>query len=821
MKIRMNPPIPGSPAAASQHFRKAGIPSRGHFLYFPVRQEIVLRAAIIGTMLFGFGMVQAKAQTETSVRELERLDFANGLLSRDFYQEAGEEFDRFLAEFPQSDLRQDAVFGKAECRFFLEQYARALEVYQSYLTDFPQGGHRPAVLLRCGQVKIFLKEQSQAREFFQQIDESAMGERFLPEYLFYTGLAYQGEGRWKDALIYLKRAADLPPHPLTYKTHFEIIGIHLAEGRPEEALKTLETLDHKIAEDQTWKSLVAAKRGEILFTERKYEEALAVFQDIVQRYKDQPGAADALANIFLSLFNLQRFPEIILDFEKGRYPIPARQSSVLVYITVGAAYSELEQFDRAQAVLDTALGFPDLTAESRRKLQLKKVETWTQAQEWQKALDMLEALSSSDAGDGKEEALILEAEVRYRMGYFPKAIKLYDDFLERYPDSSLRDDALYGLGYAHQSLGHREEAIEKFREYFEQGRDIKRRTQALELAMRLLKTDPQDIEQAIHLGETYLQVFEPEDQNPSALWHLAGCYAQERRFDDANNVLRLFLQRYPEDEHSREAEFQIAYNHQMAERWPEAHAGYQAIVDRPEGHPYQSAALKNMGIIYYQQGEMRKARELFFQLMNQTEDPGLDADVYLWLAEDQVKEERFSEAQLILKRVAGSMSAEQNSLFSYLQAEVYRGQAQWDQAVKYYEQAASGLSDGDTRVLAAIAKGICYKELKDWRKALQIFEQTLQENITNHQVSLTVRFEIAQLERLQNHWDEAARSYMLIAVLYQDETFCPKALWEAGQIFQRLEENDKAVKAYQEIVDRYPLSSLAAQAAEILKKFSM
>jgi tetratricopeptide (TPR) repeat protein len=756
--------------------------------------------------------------TAQAVQEIERLDFANGLLSRDFYQEAMEEFDRFLGDFPASDLKEEAIFGKAECLFFLKQYDQALEIYQSYLTDFPQGTRREVVLLRCGQGKIFLNQPPQALEFFRKINESAIGEKFLSEYLFYLGKAYQGIGNGKEALVYLQRAVDLPVHSLTYEAYFEIVEIHLIEGHPQQALKVLEMIDNG-PEDSVWKSLAALKRGEILFIERQYENALAIFQDIVERYHDQPVMADALANIFLSYFNLQRFEDITQEFENGRYPICEQENSVPVYITVGSAHGELGQIDRAQAVLDKALGFPDLTAESWRKIQLKKAEIWIKAQEWKKALDILDAIKAQNTTSGERE-LILVAEVYYRMGQFREAIDLYREFLKNYPDSTLRDDALYGMGYAYASSGHRIPAIQKLREYFEQGRDMNRRAQAMEFAIKLSNSDPQDNAQTLQLGETYLQTLEPAYQNPLVVWQLAGCYAKAQRFEDANHVLETFLKNYPEHERKHDAEFQLAYNYHMAEHWQEAMAGYQAIVDRVPEHPYKSAALKNIGLLYYKQGQTQKAKEIFLRLMTQMENPDLDLETYFWLAEDYIKEKRFADAELVLKRVDGKpMHAEQNSQFSYLLAEAYRGQNQYEEAIRYYDQALTILVDQDIRAMAAIARGICYKELQQWRMARQVLEQILQENITNHKIAILARFEIAEVERLQSHWDQAARAYMLIAVLYQDETYCPKALWEAGQIFERMAEGEKAVKAYQEIVDRYPQSAYASPAAEMLKNF--
>ncbi|PIW58416.1 MAG: hypothetical protein COW13_05170, partial [Candidatus Omnitrophica bacterium CG12_big_fil_rev_8_21_14_0_65_50_5] len=83
---------------------------------------------------------------------VEKLDFANGLFQRGFYEMALVEYQNLVEEF--SDLPaarlpdgqgqagferiENAYIGRAESLFFLKRYDEALEPYRVILQKFPQ-----------------------------------------------------------------------------------------------------------------------------------------------------------------------------------------------------------------------------------------------------------------------------------------------------------------------------------------------------------------------------------------------------------------------------------------------------------------------------------------------------------------------------------------------------------------------------------------------------------------------------------------------------------------------------------------------------------
>ena len=59
-----------------------------------------------------------------------------------------------------------------------------------------------------------------------------------------------------------------------------------------------------------------------------------------------------------------------------------------------------------------------------------------------------------------------------------------------------------------------------------------------------------------------------------------------------------------------------------------------------------------------------------------------------------------------------------------------------------------------------------------------------------------------QVER--GNFDEAGKAFMSVALLYDDPAITPRALEKAASAYQRAGKSDEAVRATQQLRDKYP-----------------
>jgi TolA-binding protein len=69
----------------------------------------------------------------------------------------------------------------------------------------------------------------------------------------------------------------------------------------------------------------------------------------------------------------------------------------------------------------------------------------------------------------------------------------------------------------------------------------------------------------------------------------------------------------------------------------------------------------------------------------------------------------------------------------------------------------------------------------------------------------------------QNKTEDAAKTYMEIAVKFPQSSFAAQALWEASRVYMSINQNDAAKKALQTIRDKYNESILSPQAKRMLE----
>ena len=109
---------------------------------------------------------------------------------------------------------------------------------------------------------------------------------------------------------------------------------------------------------------------------------------------------------------------------------------------------------------------------------------------------------------------------------------------------------------------------------------------------------------------------------------------------------------------------------------------------------------------------------------------------------------------------------------------------------------------------ATLGLGIASAAVNDDTTAEKKFTESLRFD-AEVSVTMRARFEIANLRLKEGNTAEAAKAFMLVAILYDDEKYTPLALFKAGECFTRLNKFDDAHKAFSELKTHYPKSEWA------------
>ena len=96
-------------------------------------------------------------------------DSAYSDLKEGNYQLAIAEFSRYLSDFPQTDLADNAQYWIGECYYVQGEYKKALVEFQKVLGKYPNSEKIPGVLLKMGYTLSELKDHKGAVKYLKDL----------------------------------------------------------------------------------------------------------------------------------------------------------------------------------------------------------------------------------------------------------------------------------------------------------------------------------------------------------------------------------------------------------------------------------------------------------------------------------------------------------------------------------------------------------------------------------------------------------------------------------------------------------------------------
>lgn len=111
--------------------------------------------------------------TYDPVEEQARYQRAFDLLSEGRFERAATAFTEFLADFPESRYRDDAMFWKGECLYALRRFEPALSEFRSLVEARPESSRIPGAMLKIGFILQELGQAAEAAEVLRNLAQTA------------------------------------------------------------------------------------------------------------------------------------------------------------------------------------------------------------------------------------------------------------------------------------------------------------------------------------------------------------------------------------------------------------------------------------------------------------------------------------------------------------------------------------------------------------------------------------------------------------------------------------------------------------------------
>ncbi|MBF0216916.1 MAG: tetratricopeptide repeat protein [Candidatus Omnitrophica bacterium] len=758
-------------------------------------------------------VVSARALQDKNSIEAEEFDFANGLFSRGMYDMAVEEYKKFIEAYPDSSYRELADFRAGESFFMDKEYSAAETWFEAFLAGDPAEELLSKAQLRLAQIGFFKNEFEKSLSTFKRLSLVVKYPEVASAAKYYIANINFKSAKYPEAIVdWEKIASDYPSSEYAAYSYMRLGETYAKLKEIDKAIaaykRAADTTDNK-----DFKAEASIGEAEAYYDKGDHKTSADLFAKAITVTVKSELLDEAILGLFSSYYKDERYPEI---FEMASSLIPRIKDRTLAekarYI-LGNSYFNLDKFAEAADIYGKLVK-DDPAGEYGKKSALNLLWASFKSGDLDGALNGVNGYLAG-GGEIKEEAAYIKAKVLVKKGLEEEGIAAYLDVLSGDARSEYYKEALYDLGWLYANRKQLDESVTFCKRFVATFPEDPRSPEVLIKVAQ----DEMKIKKYADAESDYLLFLSTYGKNPlkeKVMFQLGRVYMAAGKNKELVELYGNFVREYPGSEAATAAVFWIGHAYQGLGEWDKAIDAFNGLLAKKDGE-YYNRSRESIGYSYFKKGEFKKAAGAYLDILRTSPDHEMSVDIYQWTAEYYFsKEESDLSLEVLSALEKANPDAAANGVHMFLVAENERRKGRTGEALQDLGKAMEYGLPGAYRDKAYLSMGRCHLAAGDNEKALSAFEESLRQH-TDNLTGASARYEIGNIKRLQKKYEEAAKAYMMVAILYDDKDLCPKSLFNAGACFEVIGKQDKARDVYLELIKRYPDDAMALEAEKKLE----
>jgi len=718
---------------------------------------------------------------------------ANAFYGQKMHDLAVPKYQEFLAMAPRGLDRQAALFRLGECLRAVKRDAEAAAAYRQLLSEFNTGDFLGPAAYRLGELQFSGRDFDGAAASFRLAAHHVRDGKLRLAAKFFEGRALESAGRKPEALsAYREVAAQKDNNPYRERAIFDLAEADARAGLTDSALRQLRGLA-ETAQSPVIRTSAAVKAGLLAIDQRDFEMARPLLELGAANQELAGWRAAAQAGL------------VRLEYESENYAAAAKLADEIlptlppeaqpdVLLLAANARRQMGEQDRALALYDRlVVEYPGSTA--GRDAGFHRLVSLV-AQQDPRSLAQIEAfLQSSTSEEQRAKAELLKAELLFGQDRFSEAAELYRKASTAQGTERYRPDALYKLAWCQLQSKSYDDAVEVLTRFLLQyPRHPLAGSAYAQRAVAQLETGDQIA--ALADFEAVIDRYRDAKEREEAMTQRALLLGNMQRPAEMAAGFERLLVEYPETKAGAQAYFWIGYAAFDAGQHREAIAPLEKARELDPAKYGERATLRLLLSHYQLQDRDATGREA--KALGPEKAP---AEVRGWLGMSALEAGDYATAAEFLAPLAAADGATPELRMSLARAQFGAGQFEparttLDQLIpKVYEprlKARAHLLLSD--VLIALRDGAAAKTQAEEAQRLQ----------PEGRLNAEARLANGRALFAQDKFDDAARAFMAVALLYDEKDLTPQALVLAEQAYRRADNTGDAERAREELQRRYP-----------------
>ncbi|HEX2865416.1 MAG TPA: tetratricopeptide repeat protein [Ignavibacteriales bacterium] len=655
------------------------------------------------------------------------------------YVKAYRLFEGFYAERGvDEELSSSAKYYSAESLLRLNQIDAAIAAYGYFTSKYTESNFRADGLYKLGTLYYRKKEYTNARETLKLLIEDYPYNEYVGSAMYLIGDPYSQQARYDEAIKFLDDAI-ASRNNSKYKPN----SIYLLAN-------------------------IYEKKGD-------YHQAVANYDTLLAYYKTHSLAPHAQIRIGLCYFELKEYDNAILELND---PLIKELSDSL---QTEAKYILANSFYRLREYKDAGSTYEEILKENPESTVKKNVEyglAWVNFQQakYDDAYNLFSSLAEKNGGDSiSVKSLFWSAEARRYAGKDDEALKLYGEFLKRYPASPLTSQVKYLVGVVKYKTN-KESVSEEYLKQAVRSEDESVRGRALAVLgeIRLRAMDYPAAKKYFN-DALNIEHLQPELKDRSLLGLGIADYYLNRTDEAISSLNR--LQSSARSFEPGKTHFYLAESYFAKKDFKRALKEYNQVGEKDKELTAQ--VLYGKGYTYFNLKEFPNSSYNFSEFTRRYKDSPHYTDARLRLADSYYGEKKFAEASRIYQ-------------------EVFLAEGSQSSDYAYYQYAQALYKAGNAN------------------EAIREFAN-LQEKFPDSKYVAESQYIIGWIFFQKGNYRQAVASYHTLLSRYPSASVVPITYNSIGNAYFNMGSYDSAVVYYNRVITGYPASNYAFDAVMGIK----
>jgi len=722
------------------------------------------------------------------------LAIADGLYIRKLYDLAVPEYEKYLGQFPGDSGRPSAMYRLADCYAKLGQEEPALNTYRLLVDEVGSGEFVGSAAFRLGSRAFDKKNFQEAAPLYEKAFANAKSPEIKLTARYYQAKCLELTGKKADAAtVYADVAKFSGKNPYRDAARLSLAYFALENGQKQQAFDLFNQLGIDAA-----KPVVRAEaltRAGILAADLKQKDkADQLFKAAIALNAEGKWKQIAELEQMKLEYEGDKFSQVLDSYAKSTNT-PGDETRPSVMLLVANSYRQLGKQQKALELYNQLIRIYSNTPEAY-DARYQRLVSLDATKDPSLVAEVDSYLATGPGRDRADKAKLLKAQTLFQQKRFEPAARLYLELTNSSLADPYKADCYYAAGFSFLQLNDNQSAIHAFTGLIDKFPKHRMTSKAL-LKRALLFQEAKNLPGALNDFNKIIADYPASAETETALLQKGLTLGQQADYPQMTVTFRQLLKDYPNSSGAAQANYWIGWAAFEAKRYEEAVA--------PLSNEFAEKTTLRL-ILCYQNlhKKTEAAQEVDGFIQKDLQRVSMVLDVCRWLGSEFYNDNSFApaakyfglmtkntEPDKVDKGIWLNYAKSLNDLKEYQDANA---------AISHYLELATDPADRAQGFLVLSSAQIGSKDLDGANKSA---EQALSLQ-PEGRLNAEARMLIGDVASARGNFENAARSYLSVALLYEDPEVTPRALEHAYEAFQKAGNEPQATKTLSELKSRFP-----------------